>query len=144
MNKTEIAPVPWGIHLLTAIHGLGAVACLVMALGSALSDSFRLGLVASPGSAIMVSFFGRYVWIFLVLIAALLTALCYGSWHLRSWAWPLTIICYSIGVAGGLWEVSIGIRAGLLAAAINGAVVIYACTKPVRNAYARRRPAALD
>jgi hypothetical protein len=137
VNNSKIAHVPWGIHLLTAIHGLGAVACVVMALGSALSDSFRLGLVASPGSAIMVSFFGRYVWMFLVVIAALLTTLCYGSWHLRPWARPLTIVCYSIGVAGGLWEVSIGIPAGLLAATINGAVVIYACTKPVRNAYSR-------
>ena len=134
---TRNAAVPWGIHLLTAIHGLGAVACLVMAIGSALSDRFRLGLVASPGSAIMIEFFGRNVWMFLLAIAALLTALCYGSWKLRPWTRPLTIVCYSIGVAGGLWEVSIGITAGFLAAAINAAVVAYACTEPVRRAYYR-------
>ena len=135
MTEAKHAGVPWGIHVLTAIHGLGAIACLIMAIGSAASERFRLGLVASPGSAIMVEFFGQYVWVFLVLIAMLLTALCYGSWHLRRWAWPLTVLCYSIGVIGGLWEVSIGIPAGLLAAAINGSVVAYACTKPVRDAY---------
>ena len=135
MSEPKHAGVPWGIHVLTVIHGLGAIACLIMAIGSAASEPFRLGLVASPGSAIMVEFFGQYVWVFLVVIATLLTALCYGSWHLRRWTLPLTIVCYSIGVIGGLWEVSIGIPAGLLAAAINGSVVAYGCTKAVRAAY---------
>ena len=110
-----------------------------MALGSALSEGFRLGLVASPGSAIMVDFFGEHVWVFLAMIATLLTTLCYGSWHLRWWTRPLTIVCYSIGVAGGLWEAAIGIPAGLLAAVINGGVVAYACTRSVREAYDRER-----
>jgi len=79
--------------------------------------------------------FGPTVWIFLLLLAGLLSALCYGSWRLRHWARPLTIICYSIGVIGGLWEVWMGIPAGFLAAAINGGVVGYACTRQVRAAY---------
>jgi len=108
-----------------------------MAVGSASSEAFRLGLVASPGSALMIDLFGRNVWVFLVAIAALLTALCYGSWQLRPWTRPLTIVCYSVGVLGGLWEVAIGIPAGLLAAAINAAVVAYACTGKVRLAYSR-------
>lgn len=137
MKKKEQLGVPWGIHVLTAIHGLGAVACLVMALGSVISARFRLGLVSSPGSALVISFFGQHVWIFVMVIAALLTTLCYGSWRLRRWTRPLTIVCYSIGVGGGLWEVSIGIPAGFLAATINGAVVAYACTKPVKEAYER-------
>ena len=137
MKKKEELDVPWGIHVLTAIHGLGAVACLVMAFGSVISARFRLGLIASPGSALVISFFGQHVWIFLMVIAALLTTLCYGSWRLRCWTRPLTIVCYSIGVVGGLWEVSIGIPAGMLAAAINGAVVGYACSKPVKEAYER-------
>ena len=127
--------VPWGIHILTAIHGLGAVACIVMGIGCALSEGFRLSLIASPGSALMMDLFGRNVWIFLVMIATLLSVLCYGSWRLRPWTRPLTIICYSIGVIGGLWEVSLGITAGLAAAAINGCVVAYACTRQVRAAY---------
>lgn len=135
MSKGTNTDAPMGIHLLTALHGLGAIACVVMALGSAMSEEFRLGLVASPGSALMMEMFGRSVWMFLLAIAALLTLLCYGSWRLRSWAHPLTIVCYSIGVIGGIWEVTIGIRAGLLAAAINAAVVAYACTRRVRNAY---------
>ena len=127
--------VHWGVHVLTAIHGLGAVACVVMAAGCSLSDRFRLGLVKSPGSALMMDLFGRNVWIFLLLIASLLSALCYGSWRLRSWARPLTVACYSIGVFGGLWEVWMGITAGFLAAAINLGVVIYACGKHARAAY---------
>ena len=138
MRGRSEADVPRGVHVLTLIHGLGAIACLVMAIGSAASEPFRLGLVASPGSALMMDLFGGNVWIFLTGIAGLLSALCYGSWHLRGWAWPLTIVCYSLGVIGGLWEVSIGIRAGLLAAAINASVVGYACTKRVRAAYGWR------
>ena len=133
--NTRKARVPVGIHLLTAIHGLGAIACLVMAVGCAISEQFRLSLVVSPGSALMMDVFGPRVWMFLIPIVVLLTILCYGSWHLRPWTRPLTIVCYSIGVAGGLWEVTIGIPAGLLAAAINAAVVAYACSAQVRAAY---------
>ena len=127
--------VPWGIHALTAIHGLGALVLIVMAVGCALSESFRLSLIASPGSALMMDLFGRSVWIFLLLLACLLSALCYGSWRLRGWTRVLTIICYSIGVVGGLWEVWMGIPAGFLAAAINAGVVAYACTTEVKTAY---------
>ena len=127
--------IPWGIHVLTAIHGLGALVLIVMAIGCALSESFRLSLIGSPGSALMMDLFGRSVWIFLLLLAGLLAALCYGSWRLRGWTRGLTIACYSIGVIGGLWEVWMGIPAGFLAAAINGGVVAYACTSQVRAAY---------
>lgn len=129
--------IPWGIHLLTAIHGLGALVLIVMAVGCSLSESFRLSLIASPGSALMMDLFGRNVWIFLLFIAGLLSVLCYGSWRLRPWTRPLTIICYSIGVIGGLWEVWMGIPAGFLAAGINGGVVAYACSRQVKSAYRR-------
>ena len=79
--------------MLTAIHGLGAIALIVMALGCFLSEQFRLSLIASPGSALMMDLFGPAVWIFLLLLACLLSALCYGSWQLRPWARPLTIFC---------------------------------------------------
>lgn len=130
-------PVPCGIHLLTAIHGIGALALIIMAVGCSISESFRLSLIASPGSALMMDWFGRNVWIFLLLIASVLSALCYGSWRLRGWVRPLTIVCYSIGVFGGLWELWMGISAGFLAAAINGGVVAYACTDQVKFAYGR-------
>ena len=126
---------PWGVHVLTVIHGIGAVVCLIMAVGCVMSEPFRLSLVASPGSALMMDLFGRRVWIFLLVIATLLGVLCYGSWHLRRWASPLTVVCYSIGVVGGLWEVTQGIPAGFLAATINAAVAGYSCTKSVREAY---------
>ena len=124
-----------GIHLLTAIHGMGALGLIIMALGCSISESFRLNLIAAPGSVLMMNLFGRNVWIFLLLIASVLSALCYGSWRLRGWARPLTIICYSIGAFGGLWEVWMGIPAGCFAAAINGGVVAYACTSQVKAAY---------
>ena len=134
-NPVLKSKTPWGVHALTVIHGLGALACLVMAIGCVLSESLRLGLVASPGSVLVMDLFGKNVWLFLIVIAALLSTLCYGSWRLRRWTWPLTLICYSIGVMGGLWEVAMGIPAGFLAAAINGAIVGYACTSRVRAAY---------
>jgi len=127
--------IPWGIHLLTAIHGMGALALIVMAVGCFLIERFRLSLIASPGSALVMDLFGPNVWIFVLLIASLLSVLCYGSWCLRAWVRPLTIACYSVGVFGGLWEVWMGIPAGFLAAAINGGVVAYACTSQVRAAY---------
>jgi hypothetical protein len=127
--------VPWGIHVLTAIHGLGALVLVVMAVGCSLSESFRLSLIASPGSALMMDSFGRNVWVFLLFLACLLSALCYGSWRLRRWVRPLTIVCYSVGVIGGLWEVWMGIPAGFLAAGINAGVVAYVCTRQVRAAY---------
>jgi hypothetical protein len=127
--------VPWGVRLLTAIHGIGALVLIVMAVGCSLSEKFRLSLISSPGSALVMDLFGASVWIFVLLIASLLSVLCYGSWRLRGWTRPLTIICYSIGVIGGLWEVWMGIPAGFLAAAINGGVVAYACTNQVRAAY---------
>ncbi len=137
MQPSRKAYVPWGVHALTVLHGLGAVTCLVMAIGSAMSEAFRLSLIASPGSALMMDLFGQRVWIFLLVIAVLLSVLCYGSWRLRRWARPLTIVCYFIGVIGGLWEVTIGIPAGLLAATINAGVVVYACSRQVRDAYQR-------
>ena len=132
-------PFSWGLHSLTAIHGVGALALLLMAMGCALSESFRLSLIVSPGSALMMDWFGRSVWMFLLVIASLLSGLCYGSWGLRGGARPLTIFCYSIGLLGGLWEV-MGIPAGYLAAAINGGVVAYACTAQVKAAYGQSMP----
>ena len=92
--------VPWGIHALTAIHGCGALALIVMALGCALSESFRLSLIVSPGGALMMDLLGRTVWIFLLLLAGLLSALCYGSWRLRGWVRPLTLSAIQLACSG--------------------------------------------
>ena len=106
-----------------------------MAAGSALSAEFREGLAISGGSRIMVDWLGERVPLFLLGIAAVLATLVYGSWHLRPWAWPLTLGCYTVGVLGSLWQVSIGIPQGWVSAVINGSVVAYALTRPVREAY---------
>jgi hypothetical protein len=123
------------VHLLTAIHATGAVACFTMAVGSAISPGFRESLVVSPGSALMTSLFGARTWIFLTGVGSFLVALAYASWKKRRRAWPMTVTAYGIGVLGSLWEVSEGVPQGWLAAAINAAVVAYASTPGVRRAY---------
>jgi len=127
--------LPPFLHLLTAIHAVGALACLVMAAGSALSPGFRDALVVSGGSALMVELFGGWTWAFLLFVGAVLATLAGASWRVRPWAWHLTLIVYGIGVLGSLWQVSLGIPQGWLSGAVNGAVVAYAARPKVRRAY---------
>ena len=124
------------VHILTVIHALGAVACFVMSAGSATSPRFRESLAVSGGSTIMVQSFGAVTWAFLLCVGLVLTTLAYASWRVRPWAWHLTLLVYGIGVAGSLWQVSVGIAQGWISAAVNAAVVSYACTPTVRRAYA--------
>jgi len=67
--------LPRFLHVLTAVHGIGAVACFVMAVGSAVSSTFRESLAVSGGSAIMVAFFSEWTWAFLVFIGTALGTL---------------------------------------------------------------------
>jgi len=127
--------LPRFLRLLTAIHAVGALACLVMAAGSALSPGFRDALVVSGGSALMVELFGGWTWAFLLFVGAVLATLAGASWRVRPWAWHLTLIVYGIGVLGSLWQVSLGIPQGWLSGAVNGAVVAYAARPKVRRAY---------
>lgn len=83
----------------------------------------------------MVELFGGYTWLFLLFVGSVLAVLAHSSWRVRSWAWEMTLIVYGIGVLGSLWQVSRGIPEGWLAAVVNGAVVAYAATPSVRNAY---------
>jgi hypothetical protein len=129
------APYPRFLHLLTAIHAIGSVACLVMATGSALSDGFRDSLAVSGGSSLMVQIFGDRTWLFLLGVGTVLAVLASASWRMRPWAWELTLAVYGIGVAGSLWQVSRGIPQGWVSAAVNACVVAYASTPSVRRAY---------
>lgn len=126
------------VHLLTGIHAAGACACFLMAAGSAASESFTDSLVASGGSAIMVEYFGAKTWVFLLFVGIVLAILALGSWQLRPWAWHLTLAVYGIGVVGSLWQVSVGIQEGWVAAAVNAAVVALAATPAARRAYRSR------
>lgn len=125
------------IHVLTAVHAVGAVACFVMAAGSASSDRFTQGLAVSGGSERMVGLFGAYTWVFLLVVGVVLLVLAVGSWRRRPWAWHLTLVVYGIGVVGSLWQVSVGIREGWTAAAVNAAVVVVAAMPAVRQGYRR-------
>ena len=130
--------LPRFLHALTALHALGAFACFLLAAASGASTSFRAALALSGGGAIMVASFGEWTWAFLGSVGAILATLAYSSWRVRPWAWPLTLLVYGIGVVGGLWQVSVGIRQGWVAAAVNAAVFIYASTPGVRRAYTGR------
>jgi hypothetical protein len=109
-----------------------------MTAGSAASDSFREALAVSGGSKIMLDWFGSRTWIFLMFIGVVLATLAYGSWRIRPWAWLMTLVVYGVGIYGGLWQVSVGITQGWVAASVNAAVFIYASTPGVRRAYTGR------
>jgi hypothetical protein len=102
-----------------------------MAIGSAASDNFRASLAASGGSAIMVASFRQWTWAFLGFVGAVLATLAYSSWRVRPWAWPMTLVVYGVGVLGSLWQVSVGIPQGWVAASVNAAVFIYVSTPSV-------------
>lgn len=127
--------LPRFLHILTAIHALGALACFAMAVGSGVSASFRESLAVSGGSRLMLDLFGESTSIFLLFVGTVLLVLAYGSFRVRSWAWAMTLIVYSVGVAGSLWQVSLGIRPGWISATVNAGVVIYASRRKVRDAY---------
>jgi hypothetical protein len=126
------------VHALTAVHTAGALACFALAVGSAVSPRFREALAVSGGSALMVRWFGERTWAFLGIVGCVLAVLAVGSWRKRSWAWHLTLAVYGVGVVGSLWQVSVGIPQGWAAATVNSAVLLYACTRGVRDAYRAR------
>ncbi len=134
MARDEKA-VPAGVHVLTAIHGLGSLVCTVLSAGSAVSTGFRDGLARTGGSRLMVDLFGDWTWLFLLFVAVVLGILAYASWNRRRFTWPLTLAVYSVGVLGSLWQVSLGIDEAWLSAVINAGVVAYAATPGVRGAY---------
>jgi hypothetical protein len=134
----RMRPLPGFLHALTAVHAVGAGACFIMAIGSAASDNFRASLAVSGGSAIMVASFRQWTWAFLGFVGAVLATLAYSSWRVRPWAWPMTLVVYGVGVLGSLWQVSVGIPQGWVAASVNAAVFIYASTPSVRRAYTGR------
>jgi hypothetical protein len=112
----QIASLPRFLHALTAIHAVGACACFVMAIGSAISDDFRAALAVSGGSTIMVAWLQEWTWAFLLFVGAVLAILAYSSWCVRPWAWPMTLVVYGVG---SLWQVSVGIPQGWVAASVN-------------------------
>jgi hypothetical protein len=114
--------LPKFLHALTAVHALGALACVVMAVGSAISADVRTSLAVSGGSTIMVTVFGAWTWAFLTFVRSVLATLACASWRVRPWAWPMTLIVYGIGVLGSLWQVSVGIPQGWVAAVVNATV----------------------
>lgn len=83
----RVKGLPRFLHVLTTIHALGAVACITMAVGSAVSAEFRDSLAASGGSRLMLDLFGARTWIFLMFVGVVLAVLAYGSFRVRPWAW---------------------------------------------------------
>ena len=83
----------------------------------------------------MVERFGSATWAFLLFVGLVLATLAYASWRVHTWAWHLTLLVYGVGVMGSLWQVSVGIEQGWVAAAVNAAIVVYAGTPAVKRAY---------
>ena len=50
----------------------------------------------------------------------------------------MTLSVYGVGMVGALWQVSVGIPQGWVAASVNAAIFIYASTPSVRRAYTGR------
>jgi hypothetical protein len=118
-----MGPLPRFLHALTAFHAVGACAYFVMTAGSAASDRFREALAVSGGSKIMVAWFGAWTWCkSLLFIGIVLAILAYASWRGRPWAWLMTLIVYGAGICGGLWQVSVEITQGWVAASVNAEV----------------------
>lgn len=126
------------LHILAAVHALGALACFAVAAGSAASTAFRDALVVSEGSAIMARWFDSGTWAFLLFVGLVLAALALASWRKLGSAWHLTLAVYGIGVPGSFWKVSTGIPQGWISATVNGAVVASAAKPAVRRAYRAR------
>lgn len=127
--------LPRFLHVLTAIHATGALACLVMAIGSAISSEFRNALAVSGGSKLMVTLFGEATSVFLFFVGTVLAVLASASWALKAWAWEFTLVVYGIGVLGSLWQVSLGIQAGWVSVFVNGGVLVYAARPEIKMAY---------
>jgi hypothetical protein len=68
----------------------------------------------------MLALFGEWTWAFLLFVGTVLAVLGWASWLVRPWAWEMTLVVYSIGVLGSLWQVSVASRRGGSLAVVNG------------------------
>lgn len=68
----RIRRLPRFLHALTAVHAVGAGACFVMAVGSAVATTFRASRAVSGGSAIMASSFREGTCAFLSFVGVVL------------------------------------------------------------------------
>lgn len=135
MRKAEVL-----LHTLTAIHGLGAVALVLMAAfvwaGSGNADR----LAVTPGGRQLVDWTGAYLPVFFLALAAFLAALAIGSHRRQRWSWPAAVTAYTIGVLGSLAELLAGHVQYVASLTVNALVVGGLLAPSVRRAFRPREP----
>lgn len=125
----------WFVRILTTIHALGSVVLLCMTIYVLMGSDHAEALARTPGARLMVTVLGALLPMCLGALAAFLGAMALASHHRRPWAWRAAVISYSVGVLGGLWEVSIGIHQAWLSTFINAIVVTLLLTGATRRVY---------
>jgi hypothetical protein len=128
----------WFLRILTCIHALGSLVLFGMTTHLLIGGSAET-LAGSPGARLMVDVMGAWLPFFLGGLAVFLAALAWNSHRRRPWAWRAAVAAYSVGVAGSLWEVSVGIGRAWLSALINAGIVTLLLSGPTRRAFFRGR-----
>lgn len=128
----------WFLSTLTTIHALGASVLVGMTIYVLSGPDHARQLARSPGASLMVDLLGPWLPVFLGGLALFLGSMAWGSFRRRPWAWRAAIVAYSIGVAGSLWEVAIGIERAWVSTLINALVVTLLMSGPTRRAYFSR------
>ena len=95
-------------------------------------------LAKTPGSRLMVDWFGPWLPGFLGGLAVFLGAMAWASHRRRTWAWRAALAAYTVGVLGSAWELSVGIQQAWLSLLINAAVVAMLLSPSTRAVYFRR------
>jgi hypothetical protein len=132
------SPGEWFVGTLTAIHAIGSLVLTAMTVYVLAGRDHAEQLARRPGARLMVDLMGPYLPVFLGGLGAFLATLAWSSHRRRPWAWRAAVACYSVGVIGSLWEVSVGIRQAWVSVLINAAVVALLLSGPTRRAYFRR------
>jgi len=113
---------PLGVTLLSIYYALHGVALVLIALGivafeklSPLMAATILGALPLPPLAAVETPIPvtSVLAVMLLLAAVLYFALAYGLWHLRPWAWWLTMLILALGLIG-----SIGVLVAAVAVAV--------------------------
>jgi hypothetical protein len=121
MEPTTARVRPMGVTILAVLSAIGGVLSLLGGLGL-----FALGLVIFA--------------VLLLAIGALDLAFAYGAWTLKPWAWILGIAVAGLGIALALVNyvtIAPDISSLIISIAINGVILYYLMTPPVKAAFGR-------
>lgn len=112
---------PVGITIIAVLIGVGAVLGVVAGVGAITLGAVLLGLLTLVLS-------GAYLYV------------AWGLWHLKPWAWLLTIIVQGLGLLSDVISVAVGAATGAdyLSMLLGVIIIVYLLTdKNVRAAFNR-------